>query len=105
MSSILIGTFNAQNQGFSGNIRTLHLRLPVALIPVERSGDKQPDYQVVTGKDQHILGGAWRQQSEAGNEYFSLQLDDPSFGCPLKARLVRQKNSDHWLLFWDRKAD
>jgi len=72
---------------------------------VRRSRPAQPDYQVVTGKEQHILGGAWRQLSEAGNEYFTLQLDDPSFAYPLKARLVRQKNSDQWLLFWDRKAD
>jgi len=72
---------------------------------VRRSRPAQPDYQVVTGKEQHILGGAWRQQFEAGNDYFTLQLDDPSFAYPLKARLVRRKNSDPWLLFRDRKVN
>jgi uncharacterized protein (DUF736 family) len=105
MASKLIGTFTRHDKGFTGSLRTLHLHLGVNIVPSTLSGDKSPDWLVLAGKERYALGAGWTQNKDTETAYLTLRLDDPSFPATLTCRLVRPKNSDHWLLFWDRKAD
>jgi len=54
-----IGTFTAQNGGFTGTLRTLTLNVKVELVSNEKGSENAPDYrlQVVGGAE---IGAAWR---------------------------------------------
>ena len=49
----------------------------------------------------HDIGAAWNKTSEAGREYKSVTLDDPSFPAPVYARLIEGENGTHDLI-WSR---
>jgi len=40
-----IGTFTAQNGGFTGTLRTLTLNVKVKLVPNEKGSENAPDYR------------------------------------------------------------
>jgi uncharacterized protein (DUF736 family) len=83
-----IGAFTANADGsFSGAIRTLSLNVKTVTIkPVEKAGERSPDYRVFAGKAE--FGAGWKKTSKDENEYVSLKLDDPSFAEPMNAALV-----------------
>ncbi|PLC50839.1 hypothetical protein CR159_04320 [Pollutimonas subterranea] len=95
-----IGTFTADKDGFTGTLRTLTLNVKVKLIPNDKGENgKAPDFRLqVTGYD---IGAAWRKTSEAGREYLSVTLDDPSFSATIYARLIENEDGTHDLL-WSR---
>src|SRR5690606_1100172 len=43
-----IGTFTAQNDGFTGTVRTLTLNVKVKFVPNDRSSESAPDYRIQT---------------------------------------------------------
>jgi uncharacterized protein (DUF736 family) len=97
----LIGQFTQNDQGFSGNIRTLQLNLSVRLEPLRKESDKSPDWEILCEK--HRVGVAWTQTTERGSRYYRLKLDDPSFPHLLSARLVAKKDqANTFLLLWER---
>ena len=49
----------------------------------------------------HDIGAAWKKTSEAGREYLSVTLDDPSFPATVYARLIEGENGTHDLI-WSR---
>ena len=49
----------------------------------------------------HDIGAAWKKTSEAGREYLSVTLDDPSLPAPIYARLIEGENGTHDLI-WSR---
>ncbi|MEI7063647.1 MULTISPECIES: DUF736 domain-containing protein [Dickeya] len=95
-----IGTFTAQNNGFTGTVRTLTLNVKVRFIPCDKSSDHAPDFRIQTlgGYD---IGAAWRKISQAERPYLSVTLDDPSFPATLYARLIEEENGKYQLI-WSR---
>ncbi len=95
-----IGTFTADKDGYTGTLRTLTLNVKVKLVPNDKGeNDKAPDYRLQTaGND---IGAAWQKTSEAGREYLSVTLDDPSFPVTVYARLIENEDGTHDLL-WSR---
>ena len=82
-----IGTFTAEKDGFTGQLRTLTLNVKVKLIPNDK-GDTEnaPDFRLQAAG--HDIGAAWKKTSEAGRPYVSVSLDDPSFPATVYARLI-----------------
>lgn len=95
-----IGTFTAQNDGFTGTVRTLTLNVKVKFIPNDRGSENAPDYriQAASGYD---IGAAWNKVSQAERSYLSVTLDDPSFPATIYARLIEEENGTHNLI-WSR---
>ncbi|UMB78479.1 DUF736 domain-containing protein [Dickeya fangzhongdai] len=96
-----IGTFTAQNNGFTGTVRTLTLNVKVRFIPCDKSSEHAPDFRIQTigGYD---IGAAWRKISQAERPYLSVTLDDPSFPATLYARLIEDENGNKHHLIWSR---
>ena len=67
----------------------------------QRQGDneKAPDFRLQAAS--HDIGAAWKKTSEAGREYISVTLDDPSFPATVYARLIEGENGTHDLI-WSR---
>jgi uncharacterized protein (DUF736 family) len=97
-----IGTFTAEKDGFTGQLRTLTLnvKVKVKLIPNDK-GDTEnaPDFRLQAAG--HDIGAAWKKTSEAGRPYVSVSLDDPSFPATVYARLIENEDGTHDLI-WSR---
>lgn len=96
-----IGSFIRDEHGiFTGEIRTLTLRVKATIRPIDREHDKSPDHRVSSGAVE--FGAAWTKAArETGVEYLSLKLDDPSFSAPIYATLSQGDNGEHKLI-WSR---
>lgn len=96
-----IGKFvRGENGVYTGEIRTLTLRVKATIVPCEREHDKSPDHRVTAGGTE--FGAAWtRAAKDTGAEYLSLKLDDPSFPAPIYATLVQGDNGENKLI-WSR---
>jgi len=97
----IIGTFTAQDNRFVGKLETLTLSQPVQMRPVEKDGDKSPDYRVYAGKSEFEIGAAWKKTSRDDRDYLSVKLDDPSFPAPIYATLNKTDDGKHQLI-WSR---
>src|SRR3546814_5540759 len=65
-----------------GTIRTLTLNVKVKLVPNDKgNSENAPDFRLQAAG--HDIGAAWNKTSEAGREYKSVTLDDPSFPAPV----------------------
>jgi len=95
-----IGTFTADTNGYTGTLRTLTLNVKVKLVANDKGENgKAPDFRLqAAGYD---IGAAWKKTSEAGREYLSVTLDDPSFPAAIYARLIEGEDGTHDLL-WTR---
>ena len=96
-----IGSFTRGENGiYTGEIRTLSLRVKATIRPCERDNEKSPDHRVSTGGTE--FGAAWTKAArETGAEYLSLKLDDPSFPAPIYATLSQGDDGEHKLI-WSR---
>jgi len=93
-----IGTFTAEKDGFTGQLRTLTLN--VKLVPSDKGDNESaPDFHVQAAS--YDIGAAWKKTSEAGREYLSVTLDDPPFPATVYARLIEGVNGTHDLI-WSR---
>ena len=98
-----IGSFTKNENGFSGEIRTLGLKLKATLQSVTSDGDKTPDFRVLTTGNVEI-GAGWKKPAKEGKrEYVSVKLDDPTFAAPIFANLVEVEGK-HQLLWSRQKA-
>lgn len=96
----IIGTFTKQDGAFTGSITTLTVKAKVNISPVEKSGDKAPDFRIYAGKAE--IGAAWSQTTKEGNKpYLSVKLDDPSFAAAINCRLVETEQGH--ALVWTRQ--
>ena len=64
-------------------------------------GEKAPDFRLQAAS--HDIGAAWKKTSEAGREYISVTLDDPSFPATVYARLIENEDGTHALI-WSRST-
>lgn len=94
----IIGTFTKQDAGYNGTLATLTLKTKVAITPIDKTGEKSPDFRVTSGQAE--LGAAWSATSKDGKPYLTVKLDDPSFPAPIVCRLV-EINGSHALV-WTR---
>ncbi len=92
-----IGTFTADKDGYTGTIRTLTLNVKVKLVPNDKgSSENAPDFRLQAAS--HDIGAAWKKTSEAGREYLSVTLDDPTFPATVYARLIEEEDGTHNLI-------
>jgi uncharacterized protein (DUF736 family) len=98
-----IGTFTAQNDSFTGTVRTLTLNVKVKFIPNAKESENAPDYRIVAGNFE--IGAAWKKISKAERPYLSATLDDPSFPATIYARLVEGEDGAHNLIWSRSKGD
>jgi len=96
-----IGTFSRTENGFSGAVKTLNLNVKsVKFVPAEGENENGPDFRILTGTTE--FGAAWKKQSDKGNAYLSVKLDDPSFPAPIYASLV-ETETEELALIWSRR--
>jgi uncharacterized protein (DUF736 family) len=96
-----IGTFTANKDGFTGTLRTLALNVKLKFVPNDRGGNENaPDFRIQAGTGLEV-GAAWKKTSEAGRDYLSVTLDDPSFPATIYARLIEGEDGTHDLI-WSR---
>ena len=94
-----IGTFTAQNDSYTGTVRTLTLNVKVKIVPNNKESENAPDYRIVAGNFE--IGAAWKKVSKSDRPYLSATLDDPSFPATIYARLV-EGDDDTYNLVWTR---
>src|SRR5690625_2372113 len=95
-----IGTFTPNKDGSPGTLRTRTLNVRVNRVPNDkRENNKAPDFRrQATGND---FGAACKKTPEAGREYLSVTLDNPSFPATVYARLIEGEDGTHDLI-WSR---
>ncbi len=95
-----IGTFTKNDNGFAGTVRTLSLNVKVKLVPNEKTSENAPDFRIQTAGG-YDLGAAWKKTSEAGRDYLSVTLDDPSLPTTIYAGLF-EDDEGKYTLIWSR---
>lgn len=106
---MIIGNFrfDATADTYTGEIRTLSVqRSNVVLRPLQRQGDREPDYRVVQHAEGGTieLGAAWQRRSDKGQDYLSVLLDDPALPQPLNVALFPGDDDRSAALVWNRPA-
>ncbi|MBN9987190.1 DUF736 domain-containing protein [Rhizobium laguerreae] len=96
-----IGNFTANENGFTGSIRTLALNVKARIARIDSPSDKGPHFRIYAGNVE--LGAAWQKRSgESDRDYLSVKLDDPSFPAPIYATLSEVEGEDGYQLIWSR---
>ena len=94
--------FTKSETGYTGSVRTLTVNAKARFAAAEKEKDNAPDYRVFAGTAE--IGAAWKKTSEAGREYVSVKLDDPSFPAPIYASLVETEGDKQtFALIWSRR--
>ena len=105
MASLGNVTRSPETGAFKGNLRTLHVRCDIEIVPVpDKASPNHPDYRVLSGGVD--LGGGWLNIGEvSGREYIGLTLAHPDLGPrALKLKLGRaagQDDDDVFALIWN----
>jgi uncharacterized protein (DUF736 family) len=97
-----IGTFKKSGSDYQGEIVTLSVQTKGVRIVAEASkaNDNAPSHRVYVGRAE--IGAAWAKRSDAGRDYLSVKLDDPSFNAPIYANLVNDEDGESYTLIWSR---
>ena len=99
-----IGTFTAQNDSFTGTVRTLNLNVKLKIVPCDKESENAPDFRIQAAGSYEI-GAAWKKISKADRPYLSVTLDDPSFPATIYARLVEGEEGAFNLIWSRSKAE
>lgn len=104
---MIIGSFDydKKNDTFLGDIVTLNFSVcSVGFKPVERRGDKDPDYRITAPTFSGFveLGAGWKRTSDKGKTFVSVALDSPLLPVPLNAALFLDKDDKAASLVWSR---
>ena len=97
---MIIGTFAKVDEDYTGSLETVTLSVKARITAAEKRNGNAPDFRVLIGRNE--VGAAWRRTSNAGREYLSVKLDDPSFSAPIFASLIETEN-DGFVLIWSRR--
>ena len=81
-------------------IGTFTVNTKATLRPVEKEGEKSPDFRISTANMD--IGAAWKKTSREGRDYISVKLDDPSFPAPIYATLSETDTTGEYALIWSR---
>jgi uncharacterized protein (DUF736 family) len=106
---MIIGNFsyNPEHDTYAGEITTLTLqRGDVVFRPIDKNGDKEPDYRIVHERDGATVefGAAWKRSSERGRDFLSVLLDDPALPSSLNAALFLSDRELSATLVWQRQS-
>jgi uncharacterized protein (DUF736 family) len=99
----IIARLTKQEDGrFKGTLSTLALHAAnITIVPeAESDNEKAPGLRVYANGFE--LGAGWKKTSKAGNRYWSVKLDDPSFAQPIYCVFV--KVGDAYQLEWNRQT-
>ena len=104
-----IGQFNRDKYGFTGRVQTLTLDRELVIVPAEGSeAENAPDFRVhvldsMNNETGAEIGAGWKRTGEKAGDYVSLQIDDPTFGHPIRANLFQSADDKSaWGLHWNR---
>jgi uncharacterized protein (DUF736 family) len=99
-----IGSFKKSGSEFQGEIVTLSVQAKgVRIVPeANRANENAPTHRVYVGRAE--IGAAWAKRSEAGRDYLSVKLDDPSFTAPIFANLFEDEDGEAHTLIWSRQS-
>jgi uncharacterized protein (DUF736 family) len=94
--AITLGTFTKLDDGaFAGTFKTLNVSANLAIVPVDRTSDKAPDYRVYAGQRYEVGAGWSATAKDSGKEYINLKIAAPEFGQHwLRCRLVELDKKD-----------
>lgn len=102
----LIGQFSRTKSGYVGRVRTLTIDAELVLVPADNSdAENAPDFRIHLGPDDDgpEIGAGWKRTGEKAGDYVSLQIDDPTFGHPIRANLFQSADDKSaWGLNWNR---
>lgn len=105
---MIIGHFKHEKKTdtYTGDIQLLSTQgFNVTFTPNAKSRDKEPDYRVTfeRTKDATVeIGAAWKRESEKGQPFLSVSIDDPAWPAPLNAALFASSDGKTALLVWSR---
>ncbi len=102
-----MGSFFRYNSddSFIGKIFALGFPTPVHLKLLPSQTKQGQKFYKISQKDDisnHEIGSAWPKVSMEGKAYLSVTFDSPLLPAPFYGRLVKEKDGDDYLLFWDR---
>ena len=98
---MIIGKLTASATGYTGQLKTLTLNIPLQLVANERKSKlEQPDYNVFSGEVE--LGAAWNKVSQDAENYISVSIDDPSLPASIYFSAVKLHEAEP-LLVWNRQ--
>ena len=102
-----IGTFNKAADGtITGTVHTFQGSREIMFQRIEKTSEKSPSYFAVLPGTEIVIGAGWlKAAKESGNPYVSIMMDDPTFPVPLYSRLIKDKDSDAYSLYWERAKD
>lgn len=105
----LIGTFNRTRNGagYAGRLRTLTIDTRIVLTPAPASEtENAPDFRIHReSADGAEIGAGWKRTGEKAGDYVSLQIDDPTFGRPIRANLFQaDDDGEEFHLLWSRPS-
>lgn len=105
----VIGQFTRENDGFVGHLTTLSLHQDIIIVPAEPSdAENAPDFRVhvldsMNNETGAEIGAGWKRTGEKAGDYVSLQIDDPTFGHPIRSNLFQSADDKSaWGLHWNR---
>ena len=119
---MIIGTFKAEGDGYTGQIDALGLAvIDITFRPIKDKKIDGPDF-IITGigelsdtEDLNVsmhavihgptydIGAAWKKTDETGKPYLAVKLDSPAFAAPIHCALVGPGNKGRYQLRWTRK--
>lgn len=98
-------TYNKEQDTYLGDIRTLNFDIhSVAFKPVERKGEKEPDYRITAPTEYGgvELGAGWKRTSDKGKDFVSIALDGPLLPAPVNAALFLEEDGEMASMVWNR---
>ena len=91
-------------ESYNGQINTLKLRCALSLVkPLKKASERSPDFDVYAEGQQNNLvkvGAAWKKKGRE-RQFFTIEIDDPSFPDALSALAFRQ-DDDSYNIVWKR---
>ena len=104
---MIIGTFTYDKKAdsYKGDVTTLTFqRSNVQFTPNKKAAEKEPDYRVVAESATGTVefGAAWHRESERGQKFLSVSIDDPALSGALNAALFPAEDGKTAALVWTR---
>ena len=102
-----IGRFKKVGDEFHGSILTLSVQHEgVRIVPTrlrhEAGKTTPPSHLVYAGEAE--VGTGWAKQTERGDQFISLKIDDPSFYAPIYPTLILDEGHTDWVAIWSRAS-
>lgn len=102
-----IGFFRKTKGGFSGQLQTLTLDLPLRILPARGpAAQNAPAWRVLLGEGENHaeVGAGWDHHRGEAGDFIALELDCPALPKPIRANLLPPRgDDDRHVLLWSRR--